>query len=66
MCYFVVLNSSVQLYSVSRNGQLCIWESDTDLAGLIPYEDKDKHVSSDEEGEEEAEGNCHVRSGEDL
>ncbi|KAK2188503.1 hypothetical protein NP493_130g01036 [Ridgeia piscesae] len=46
---------SLDLYSVSRNGQLCIWESDTDLAGLIPYEDKENRVSSDEEDEEEAE-----------
>lgn len=44
---------SLNLYSVSRNGQLCIWESDTVLAGLIPYEDKEKPVSSDDEDDEE-------------
>lgn len=26
------------MYSVSANGQLCIWESDTELDGLIPSE----------------------------
>ena len=30
----------VQVYSVSCNGQLCVWECDTDLSGLVPYEVK--------------------------
>ncbi|KAI0226931.1 Periodic tryptophan-like protein 2 [Lamellibrachia satsuma] len=44
---------SLDLYSVSRNGQLCVWESDTDLTGLIPYEGKEEPMSSEEEDSEE-------------
>ncbi|KAK3099531.1 hypothetical protein FSP39_005884 [Pinctada imbricata] len=44
--------SSLDLYSVSQNGHICVWESDTDLDGLIPYvpkgTTKGAHLVSDD------------------
>lgn len=31
-----------QLYTVSQDGTLCVWESDTQLDGLIPARSQDK------------------------
>ena len=30
-----------KVYSLSSNGQLCVWECDTDLDGLIPWENEE-------------------------
>ena len=43
-----------QVYSLSSNGQLCVWECDTELDGLIPWEDEEP-VQEVEEQEPEAE-----------
>ena len=47
-----------KVYSLSSNGQLCVWECDTDLDGLIPWENeepveevKDKETEAEEDNE---------------
>ena len=47
-----------KVYSLSSNGQLCVWECDTDLDGLIPWENeepveevKDKEPEAEEDNE---------------
>lgn len=45
--------NTLQLYSVSKNGQLCIWECDTDLEGLNPVEEAPAAEGSDEDEETE-------------
>ncbi|XP_074651858.1 periodic tryptophan protein 2 homolog [Tubulanus polymorphus] len=40
---------SLDLYTLSSNGQLCVWECNTDLDGLLPFEEK--KVTSDEESD---------------
>ena len=42
-----------QVYTVGQKGQLCIWECDTDLDGLIPYEKPEDEESDEDEDEEE-------------
>lgn len=44
-----------QLYTVSQDGTLCVWESDTQLDGLIlaPSQDKDRTGDGQEDGEAE-------------
>ena len=48
--------SQLKVYSVSGNGQLNVWEADTDLEGLIPYEQQEESESEEESGEESEEG----------
>lgn len=43
-----------QLYTVSRDGTLCVWESDTELDGLVLKKNRDK--AGDEEEEDRPEG----------
>lgn len=45
----------IQLYTVSQDGTLCVWESNTELDGLVLQKnmDKAKHRRRDEEEEEE-------------
>ena len=38
----------VQLYTLSGNGQLCIWECDTELDGLIPVTARSKQQDEGE------------------
>ena len=45
-----------QVYSLSRNGHLCVWDCDTDLDGLEPMTAKvteDTEVDSSSESEED-------------
>ena len=52
-----------QVYSLSGNGQVCIWEADTELDGLIPYEESDSSDSEDSDDEIEDEmGNLVTKS----
>lgn len=47
-----------QLYTVSQDGTLCVWESDTELDGLILKKSQDKSKlprQGEEEEEEESE-----------
>ncbi|KAK2164936.1 hypothetical protein LSH36_57g02051 [Paralvinella palmiformis] len=48
-------HDSLDVYSLSRNGQLCIWECDTDLEDLKPFitEDEAEQESSDSSSEED-------------
>lgn len=44
----------IQLYTVSQDGTLCVWESDTELDGLVlKNKDKPKLPRRGEEEEEE-------------
>ena len=44
----------MELYSISRNGQLCIWDCDTELDGLVEDDGtKEDSESESEEGSEE-------------
>ena len=49
-----------QLYTVSQDGALCVWESDTEPSGLVltkkVAEKEEEKESSLEEGEEAEEG----------
>lgn len=47
-----------QLYTVSQDGTLCVWESDAELEDLVLKKDRDKRKppSQGEEDEEEEEG----------
>lgn len=48
-----------QLYTVSQDGTLCVWESDTQLDGLILAKSKDKDrmtLTPAHEGQEDGEG----------
>lgn len=49
----------LQLYTVSQDGTLCVWESDTELGGLVLKKNQDKPKMNpkqvDEEDEEEEE-----------
>ncbi|XP_013385709.1 periodic tryptophan protein 2 homolog [Lingula anatina] len=48
---------SLDMISISENGQLCVWECDTDLDGLRPYQAPPQVDSSSEEEEmEESKG----------
>ena len=42
---------------MSRNGQLCVWDCDTDMGGLLPVEEAEEEDDSgeEEEGDDEAE-----------
>lgn len=48
-------SSAGQLYTVSQDGTLCVWESDTQLDGLIlaKSQDKDRGGEGQEDGEAE-------------
>lgn len=48
-----VLLGCGQLYTVSQDGTLCVWESDTQLDGLILDKDKDRTGERQEDGEAE-------------
>ncbi|XP_013867463.1 PWP2 small subunit processome component [Austrofundulus limnaeus] len=52
-CFFE--QDSLDLYTVSQDGTLCIWESNTELDGLVlqKHKDKPKPRRQDEEEEEE-------------
>lgn len=45
-----------QLYTVSQDGTLCVWESDTQLDGLILAKSKDKDRTTLLPREEDQEG----------
>ncbi|KAM3857090.1 PWP2 small subunit processome component [Diretmus argenteus] len=62
-CFFE--KDSLDLYTVSQDGTLCVWESDTELDGLVlkkrqekpaPQKKADEEEDDDEEEEERAEG----------
>lgn len=44
-----------QLYTVSQDGTLCVWESDTELDGLILKTSRDKPETNPRQGDEEDE-----------
>ncbi|XP_023282855.1 periodic tryptophan protein 2 homolog [Seriola lalandi dorsalis] len=53
-CFFE--KDSLDLYTVSQDGTLCVWESDTELDGLVLMKSRDKPKPSrpgEEEGDEE-------------
>ncbi|XP_053273012.1 PWP2 small subunit processome component [Pleuronectes platessa] len=54
-CFFE--KDSLDLYTVSQDGTLCVWESDTELDGLVLKKSRDKPelLKQREEGEEEEE-----------
>ena len=51
MCWSLDL---CKVYSLSSNGQLCVWECDTELDGLIPRENEEP-VEEIQEKEPDAE-----------
>lgn len=56
--YSSLLCMFTQLYTVSQDGTLCVWESDTELDGLILKKSQDKPKlprQGEEEEEEESE-----------
>nr|XP_040037012.1 PWP2 small subunit processome component [Gasterosteus aculeatus aculeatus] len=55
-CFFE--KDSLDLYTVSQDGTLCVWESDAELQDLVLKKDRDKRKppSQGEEDEEEEEG----------
>lgn len=44
-----------QLYTVSQDGTLCVWESDTELDGLVLKKSRDKPETTPRRGDEEDE-----------
>ncbi|KAG1659418.1 Periodic tryptophan protein 2 [Nymphon striatum] len=44
-CFFE--KDSLDIITISRNGQLCVWESNLDLDSLIPWVYKNKNVEND-------------------
>lgn len=50
-----VCSRRFQLYTVSRDGTLCVWESDTELDGLILKKSRDKPETNPRQGDEEDE-----------
>ncbi|XP_036401269.1 PWP2 small subunit processome component [Megalops cyprinoides] len=57
-CFFE--QDSLDLYTVSRDGTLCVWECDTELDGLVPRGPKEQSKAQErgpqtEDGEEEEE-----------
>ncbi|KAM9767046.1 PWP2 small subunit processome component [Menidia menidia] len=56
---------SLDLYTVSQDGTLCVWESDTELDGLVLKKSKEKpKIPSQEEEEEADEGRVEGEEGE--
>lgn len=57
-----------QLYTVSQDGTLCVWESDTELDGLVLKKSRDKakfpRQGAEEEDEEEEEDRMEGEEGE--
>lgn len=45
----------LQLYTVSQDGTLCVWESDTELDGLVLKKTQDKPKTNLKQGDEEEE-----------
>lgn len=45
----------LQLYTVSQDGTLCVWESDTELDGLVLKKNQDKPQMNLKQGDEEEE-----------
>ena len=43
----------VQLYSISANGQLQVWQCDTALDGLIPSDPEEQEENEQEDEQEE-------------
>lgn len=41
--FYLVLNSS-KMYTVSKNGQVCVWDCSIDLEALVPEEKSSKEV----------------------
>lgn len=58
--YVTAMSVCLQLYTVSQDGTLCVWESDTEPDGLVlkktPATTQRQEVDGDEEGEERREG----------
>ena len=52
ICY-AVLNIITQLFSIDENGRLNVWECDTELNGLKPYEEPDRGDNQVEISDEE-------------
>ena len=46
-------NNSLDIYTISRNGQLCVWESNTDLDGLELADENDVQEKDNEEEDTE-------------
>lgn len=44
-----------QLYTVSQDGTLCVWESDTELDGLVLNKSKNKPKTPEDDEEDEGE-----------
>ncbi|XP_037552519.1 PWP2 small subunit processome component [Nematolebias whitei] len=61
-CFFE--KDSLDLYTVSQDGTLCVWESDTELDGLVLKKDLDKPKFQEEEEEEEEEDRVEGEEGE--
>lgn len=59
-CYVTAMSVCLQLYTVSQDGTLCVWESDTELDGLVlkktpattPRQEVDEEEEDRREGEE--------------
>ena len=51
--YIYVLNIITQLFSIDENGRLNVWECDTELNGLKPYEEPDRGDNQVELSDEE-------------
>ncbi|RVE75066.1 hypothetical protein OJAV_G00013050 [Oryzias javanicus] len=60
-CFFE--KDSLDLYTVSQDGTLCVWESDTDLDGLVLKKKSGEGGSRNEEEEEEEEEEGEGREG---
>ncbi len=41
------------MYTIGANGQLCVWEADTELDGLIPWPEGEEKEEEKEEEEKE-------------
>lgn len=54
----------LQLYTVSQDGTLCVWESDTELDGLVLKKNQDKPKTSLKQGDEEEEERMEGEEGE--
>lgn len=58
-------NVCIQLYTVSQDGTLCVWESDTEPSGLVLKKSKTKPSRQGEgEGEDDEEGRVEGEEGE--
>lgn len=59
------ISSGFQLYTVSQDGTLCVWESDTELDELVLKKSRDKPKAPRQREEEEEEDEGERMEGED-